>query len=255
MPIKLKYHQEWINKTIWVTGANQGIGATTAERFAKLGANVIAFDQHFDKRSDKMTQVVLDISDHQAVKATCESLVKVQDSLDALVNIAGVLHMGKLTELTSEQWQKSLDVNVSGAFYLMQQAIPLLKNKKGSIVSVSSNANHMPRISMGAYSASKSALTNLTMVAGIELAEFGIRCNVVSPGSTQTPMQWSLWQDETGEANTIKGFPEQFKPGIPLGKLATPEDIADTIVFLSSSQANHITLQDIVIDGGATLGK
>jgi len=247
---------EWHNKTVWVTGANQGIGAATADMFLALGANVIGFDQRFDQNNSQMTQIILDISNEQAVKETCQSLLTSEKNIDALVNVAGILQMGKITELTSAQWQRTFDVNVSGAFYIMQQAIPVMKARnKGAIVSVSSNATHMPRISMAAYSASKSALTNLTLVAGIELAEYGIRCNVVSPGSTQTPMQWSLWQDDTGEANTINGFPDQFKPGIPLRKLATPADIAETIVFLCSSKANHITLQDIVIDGGATLGK
>ncbi|RBW41713.1 2,3-dihydro-2,3-dihydroxybenzoate dehydrogenase [Psychromonas sp. B3M02] len=248
--------QQWLNKTVWVTGANQGIGAATAEMFLQLGANVIGFDQQFAHPHSQIKQVTLDISNEQAVKEICQSLLETESNVDALVNVAGILQMGKITELSSKQWQRTFDVNVSGAFNVMQQAIPVMKAANtGAIVSVSSNATHMPRMSMAAYSASKAALTNLTMVAGIELAEYGIRCNVVSPGSTQTPMQWSLWQNETGEKSTINGFPEQFKPGIPLGKLATPEDIAETIVFLCSSQANHITLQDIVIDGGATLGK
>jgi len=248
--------QPWHNKTVWVTGANQGIGAATAKMFHELGANVVAFDQHFEQTHNNITQITLDISNEQAVKEACQSLITTGNKIDILINVAGILQMGKITELTNKQWQRTFDVNVSGAFHIMQQVIPVMKAaNSGAIVSVSSNANHMPRMSMAAYSASKSALTNLTMVAGIELAEHGIRCNVVSPGSTQTPMQWSLWQDQNGEANTINGFPEQFKPGIPLGKLATPKDIAETVVFLSSPQANHITLQDIVIDGGATLGK
>lgn len=247
---------EWIGKTVWITGANQGIGAATVKQFQHLGANVIAFDIKFDKPNHNITQIVLDISDENAVRESSELLIKQHGSIDVLINIAGILEMGSITELTTEQWNRSFNVNASGAFHLMRQVIPTMKaNNRGAIVTVSSNATHMPRTSMAAYSASKAALTNLTLVAGIELAKYGIRCNVVSPGSTQTPMQWSLWQDNQGEANTIEGFPKQFKPGIPLGKLATPEEIANSVVFLSSSQASHITLQDIVIDGGATLGK
>ena len=85
------------------------------------------------------------------------------------------------------------------------------------------------------------------------MAPYGVRCNLVSPGSTNTPMQRGMWQDETGEQNTINGFPEQFKLGIPLGKIAQPQEIADAILFLASDRASHITMQDIVIDGGATL--
>ncbi|WP_076417699.1 2,3-dihydro-2,3-dihydroxybenzoate dehydrogenase [Colwellia sp. UCD-KL20] len=253
---KLSGHNDWQNKIVWVTGANQGIGAETAKQFQQLGAKVIGFDREFSLPNHKITQVVLDISDEIAITDTCKSLLKYYGRVDILVNIAGVLEMGDIMDLTTEQWTSSFNVNVSGAFHLMRQVIPQMKlNKEGVIVNISSNATHMPRMSMGAYSASKAALTNLTLVAGIELAKYGIRCNVISPGSTQTPMQWSLWNDSQGEEQTINGFPEQFKPGIPLGKLATPEDIADTVIFLCSPNASHITLQDIVIDGGATLGK
>lgn len=256
MSTNLSGHDDWKNKTVWVTGANQGIGAETAKQFQQLGANVIGFDQHFTSVNSDITQVVLDISDENSIINICQSLLKECGGVDILVNVAGVLHMGGIMDVSTEQWASSFSVNVSGAFHLMRQVIPLMKiNQCGAIVSVSSNATHMPRMSMAAYSASKAALTNLTLVTGIELAQYGIRCNVVSPGSTQTPMQWSLWQDKHGEEKTIEGFPTQFKPGIPLGKLATPEDIANTVVFLCSSQAGHITLQDIVIDGGATLGK
>lgn len=253
----------WSDKTVWVTGANQGIGEAIAALFVKLGAKVIGIDQQFSGQldpmlkqySDRFKAITLDIANADAVKATCQELLNQGERIDVLVNVAGILRMGQVDELSSEDWQQSLAVNVSGPFHLMQALIPTLKRQgHGNIVSVSSNANHMPRIAMAAYSASKAALTNLTMVAGLELAQYGIRCNVVSPGSTQTPMQWSMWQDQHGEANTIKGNPEQFKPGIPLQKLALPQDIAQTVVFLASAQANHITLQDIVIDGGATLG-
>ena len=256
MTSELHCHDDWQNKTVWVTGANQGIGAETAKQFQELGAKVFGFDLHFASPNDSITQVVLDIGNESAVISVCESLIEQHGDIDILVNVAGILHMGRIMDLTVAQWTASFNVNVSGAFYLMRQVIPAMKaNKNGVIVSVSSNANHMPRTSMAAYSASKSALTNLTLVAGLELAKYGIRCNVVSPGSTQTPMQWALWQDKHGEENTIKGFPKEFKPGIPLGKLAKPADIANAVVFLSSTQASHITLQDIVIDGGATLGK
>jgi 2,3-dihydro-2,3-dihydroxybenzoate dehydrogenase len=106
---------------------------------------------------------------------------------------------------------------------------------------------------MSAYCASKAALTSLNHSVALELAPYGIRCNVVSPGSTDTEMQRSLWQAPNSEQCTIDGFPDQYKLGIPLGKIALPSEIANTIVFLASEMASHITMQDIVVDGGATL--
>lgn len=93
-----------------------------------------------------------------------------------------------------------------------------------------------------------------TKSLGLELARHGIRCNVVAPGSTETPMLTSMWQDESGPKGTIEGRPEAFRVGIPLGRLARPSNIADAVVFLLSDQSSHITLHDLTVDGGAALG-
>ena len=119
---------------------------------------------------------------------------------------------------------------------------------------MASNAAHAPRLGMSAYGASKAALRSLCLTVGLEMAPYGVRCNIVSPGSTDTEMQRSLWKTPQAEQQTIEGFPEQFKLGIPLKKIAKPQEIADTILFLASDRASHVVLQDIVVDGGATLG-
>jgi len=133
--------------------------------------------------------------------------------------------------------------------------MPLFRQQRhGAIVTVASDAAHCPRIGMSAYGASKAALRSLSLTVGLELAPFGVRCNLVSPGSTDTDMQRTLWKSPDAEQQRIRGFAEQFKVGIPLGKIARPQEIASTILFLASDQASHITMQDIVIDGGSTLG-
>ena len=106
---------------------------------------------------------------------------------------------------------------------------------------------------MAAYAASKAAATMFTRCLGLELAPHGIRCNIVAPGSTLTPMQTGMWSDADGAARVIAGVPEAFKTGIPLGKLATPEDVAEAVVFLLSGRAGHITMTDLYVDGGATM--
>ena len=100
---------------------------------------------------------------------------------------------------------------------------------------------------------SRAAATMFTRCLGIELAPHGIRCNIVAPGSTLTPMQTGMWADERGAERVIAGLPEQFKTGIPLQKLATPEDVAHSVLFLLSDQASHITMTDLYVDGGATM--
>ena len=106
---------------------------------------------------------------------------------------------------------------------------------------------------MAAYCASKAALVSLSHCVGLELAAYGVRCNVVSPGSTATPMLQAMLADAAAVERTIAGLPAQFKLGIPLGKIASPGEVANAVLFLASAQASHITLQDLVIDGGATL--
>ena len=107
---------------------------------------------------------------------------------------------------------------------------------------------------MAAYAASKAASTMFTKCLGLELAQHNIRCNVVSPGSTDTAMQRALWADENGAQAVIAGSPETFRVGIPLRRIASPEDVAEAVSFLVSERARHITLHDLYVDGGATLG-
>jgi 2,3-dihydro-2,3-dihydroxybenzoate dehydrogenase len=107
---------------------------------------------------------------------------------------------------------------------------------------------------MSAYAASKAAAVAFTRCLGLEVARYGIRCNVVAPGSTDTPMLHSMWRDETGRARTIGGQLETYRVGIPLGRLARPSDVADAVAFLLSDQAAQITMHTLTVDGGATLG-
>ncbi len=241
-------------KRVWVTGAGQGIGRKIAEQFQELGADVIGFDKQFLAQDYIFRTVTLDIADNDQVTQVCQHLMHETVHLDVLINAAGVLRLASTQETSIDDWQTCFDVNVSGVFYLLRQLIPQFKRQRsGAIVTVASNAAHQPRIGMAAYGASKAALASLSHCVGLELASFGVRCNVVSPGSTDTPMLQSMLPDSDAVAQTIRGIPEDFKLGIPLGKIAKPADIANTVLFLASDLAGHITLQNIVVDGGATL--
>ncbi|EDX3303296.1 2,3-dihydro-2,3-dihydroxybenzoate dehydrogenase [Salmonella enterica subsp. enterica serovar Braenderup] len=246
---------DFSDKTVWVTGAGKGIGYATALAFVDAGARVIGFDREFTQENYPFATEVMDVADAAQVAQVCQRVLQKTPRLDVLVNAAGILRMGATDALSVDDWQQTFAVNVGGAFNLFSQTMAQFRRQQGgAIVTVASDAAHTPRIGMSAYGASKAALKSLALTVGLELAGCGVRCNVVSPGSTDTDMQRTLWVSEDAEQQRIRGFDEQFKLGIPLGKIARPQEIANTILFLASDLASHITLQDIVVDGGSTLG-
>ncbi|MFT4047570.1 MAG: 2,3-dihydro-2,3-dihydroxybenzoate dehydrogenase [Solimonas sp.] len=256
-PRTLSYAEHlFAGRRVWVSGAASGIGAQIAADFARLGAEVVAIDCRFDAPPEEATQrrVRLDVADHAAVESACRELLDAGLGPDVLVNAAGVLRLGALDALSVADWLHCFEVNVDGVFYLLRALLPHFKaRRRGSIVNVASNAAHVPRLEMGAYCASKAALASLSHCAALELAEYGVRCNLVSPGSTDTPMLRAMLGGEDAMRRTIGGLPERYKLGIPLRKIAEPREIADAVLFLASDLASHITLHDLVVDGGATL--
>lgn len=247
--------QEFQGQTVWVTGAGRGIGYQTALAFHNAGANVVGFDLAFGQQSYPFTTEVVDVADAEQVSELCQRLLQDTARLDVLVNAAGILRMGATDELTLRDWQDTFAINVGGAFNFFRATMAQFRaQKRGAMVTVASDAAHTPRIGMSAYGASKAALKSLALTVALELSSYGVRGNLVSPGSTDTDMQRGMWTSPDAENARIAGFPEQFKLGIPLGKIARPQEIADTVLFLASARASHITLQDIVVDGGSTLG-
>lgn len=241
-------------RRVLVSGAAGGIGRRIAERFAEAGAEVIGLDLARPENPPPFRLVAVDIRDPASVTATCRDLRAEAEEIDVLVNGAGVLHLGRTEDLSCEDFDACMDVNARGAFLLMREWIPAFQRRKaGAIVNIASNAAHVPRIGMAAYCASKAALVSLSHTVGLELAPYGVRCNIVSPGSTDTAMLEGMMNGKSGYARLVAGQPDQFKLGIPLGKIASADDIADVVLFLASDRAGHVTLQDIVVDGGATL--
>jgi len=170
------------------------------------------------------------------------------------VSVAGVLTTTTIVETTDEAWSEAFAVN-AGAVFALGRALGrrMIGRGRGSIVTVGSNAGAVPRHGMAAYAASKAAASMFTRCLGLELAPHGIRCNVVAPGSTRTPMLEALWASGGSEEASVRGSLETFRNGIPLGRIAEPEAIAEAIVFLLSDRARHITMQELIVDGGASL--
>ncbi|WUQ83174.1 2,3-dihydro-2,3-dihydroxybenzoate dehydrogenase [Kitasatospora purpeofusca] len=260
-----------------VTGAGQGIGAAVTRALVAAGAVVAAVDRNpgplaelADELSGRPVESVpgggasggpvhpylLDVSDAAAVESTVELMESQLGPIGILVNVAGILRVAPAVELTDQDWADSFAVNTTGVFHTTRAVGRRMAGRGGgAIVTVGSNAAGVPRTGMAAYAASKAAATMYTRCLGLELGRSGVRCNIVSPGSTDTEMQRGLWQDDAAaaERRVIDGDPTSYRVGIPLGRIAQPADIAEAVTFLVSDRARHITMHDLYVDGGATL--
>lgn len=241
----------------FVTGAAGGIGAAVVDLLAARGAQVVATDLPDAIPSGERPGVrfePLDVGDGAAVEALVERIEREWGAIRYGVSVAGVLATGPVAKITDAEWRRVFAVNTDGVFHVGQSlGKRMAKRRQGAIVTVGSNAAGIPRHGMAAYAASKAAAAMFTRCLGLELAGSGVRCNIVAPGSTMTPMQTDMWADKDGARQVIAGSPETFKTGIPLGKLAMPRDVAEAVLFLLSDRAAHITMSDLYVDGGATL--
>nr|WP_042191322.1 2,3-dihydro-2,3-dihydroxybenzoate dehydrogenase [Kibdelosporangium sp. MJ126-NF4]CEL19997.1 3-oxoacyl-[acyl-carrier protein] reductase [Kibdelosporangium sp. MJ126-NF4]CTQ97221.1 3-oxoacyl-[acyl-carrier protein] reductase (EC 1.1.1.100) [Kibdelosporangium sp. MJ126-NF4] len=251
-----------------VTGAARGIGAAVVRKLAHSGVAVAAVDLLDEPLTEMAAKLraegypvrtyPADVADRGAVAAVVDAAETELGPISILVNVAGVLKPGLVLDMTDDDWDQTFAVNADAVFVTAREvAQRMVPRRCGCIVTVGSNAAGVPRKRMAAYAASKAAATMFTRCLGLELAEYGIRCNIVSPGSTDTDMQRALWPaghtEDEAVAGVVGGSLPDFRTGIPLGRLADPDDIADAVLFLVSDQARHITMHDLYVDGGATL--
>lgn len=227
--------------TALVTGAAGGIGAAVVVALRAAGARVRGWDTTGDGDVE-----VVDVTDPESVRRGWAATDSDTNPIDLVVHAAGVM---------SADWDECMAVNAGGVRNVLDVVVPAMTTRRrGCVVVISSNAATTPRAAIPAYCASKAAATAYTRSVGLAAAGAGVRVNVVSPGSTDTPMLRGMWtDDQAGRDAVLAGSPEEFRIGIPLGRIATPDDIAATVTFLASDAARHVTLHDLRVDGGATL--
>jgi NAD(P)-dependent dehydrogenase (short-subunit alcohol dehydrogenase family) len=257
----LDHHDfDFTGRVAIVTGAAKGIGYATAEQFAAAGAKVALVDvsrgeveraaTQIDPKGERTLPLVADVARRDQVQEAVDACVNAFGGIDVVVNNAGIHFARAVDEYTDEEWDRILAVNLKGAFHTVRSSLPALRRSKGSIVSVSSMAGVVGQAKGAAYVASKGALVAMTKGLALELGGDGIRVNCVCPAGVDTPLM-------RGWAATLPD-PEAVLRGQAamhlLNRMATPDEIARTILFLASPAAAFITGIALEVEGGATLG-
>lgn len=245
-------------RVVLITGGAGGIGRATGERFAAAGDSVVLADRSAEALNNLGSAAGTVIADVSVV-ADCERMiaetVERHGRLDVLVNCAGVWVEGPTTEMTEEQWDRTVDVNLKGTFFACRFAIPHLERTEGCIVNLSSDAGLVGTAETAIYNASKGGVSLLTRSLALELAPKGVRVNAVCPNDVDTPMLAGQARDFGGGdpdgylAALLANYPQKDR-----ARFIRPEEIAALIVYLASPEAAPITGACIPIDFGSTAG-
>jgi len=241
-------------RVVVITGAGQGIGAAIAQRFAALGASLALVDvneEYLRQLAGSLESTgceVLPISANVADKAQVQQLfarvVERFGAIDVLVNNAGIIRDNLISNISEQDWDQVLDVNLKGAFLCCQAAFPTLKSQRsGKIVNIVSRA-WLGSIGQANYTASKGGLVSLTRSLALEFARFQINVNAVAPGAIDSPMTQKLPTEARERLIRMQ----------PTGKMGKVEDIAAAVAFLASDDAEFITGQVLHVDGGKSCG-
>jgi NAD(P)-dependent dehydrogenase (short-subunit alcohol dehydrogenase family) len=245
------------HQTAFVTGAGSGIGRATAELFAAQGAVVGVADVNQAGAAVTVDSIGLvgghaeaygvDVADPEAVREAIAAFVAAHGSIDILVNNAGVVVAGAAAGLSDSDWQRNLDVNLAGAFYCCREAlVAMVRQRSGSIVSVSSTSAFHPVGERAAYAAAKAGIYGLMRSIALDYASSGIRANAVAPGAIATPL---LLEGRVKDPRVRRAALR----AIPMKRFGEPAEIARAILFLASNEASYITGHLLVVDGGATV--
>ncbi len=246
------------NKVAIVTGAARGIGEAIALKFAEHGAH-IAFTYVSDGSAEKAAALeeklkalgvkAKSYKSNAGDVAQCEAFVndvlKEFGTVDICVNNAGISKDNLLLRMNAEQWDEVIRVNLNSVFYMTKQVIkPMMKSRNGAIINMSSVIGEMGNAGQSSYAASKAGIIGFTKSVAKELGSRNIRCNAIAPGFVETDMTSYLKEGDAGE---------KYKAGIPLGRFASAEEIANSCLFLASDMGAYITGQTLSVCGGLNI--
>ena len=238
-------------KVALITGAAAGIGYAISELFAAQGANLVLLDlsEEVQNVAQKLPgdhlAMPCNVADVAQIQKAVDKAVEKYGKIDILVNNAGVALLNKATEVTENEWDTTMAVNLRAPFFLAQAVAKVMtKNGGGQIVNMASQASVIALDRHVAYCASKAAIVSMTEVLAIEWARAGITVNAISPTVVETALGKKAWAGEVGEA---------MKQKIPVGRFAQPEEIASAALYLVSEHTRIMTGSNVVIDGGYTI--
>jgi len=240
------------DKVILITGSSQGIGKAIALKFVSLGARIALNDIQSQEESLKKTKEEIEKTGGQAkyflgdvsklgeMEKIAQEIQKEFGRLDVLVNNAGIVQDRTLAKMTEEEWQKVIDVNLTGVFNSTKAVLPLIIQNQGKIINISSVVGLKGNFGQANYAAAKAGIIGFTKSLSKEVGRFGVTVNAVAPGFIETRLTENLVEEMK---NTIKKLTS-------LGRFGKPEEVASLVVFLASDEANFITGEVITIDGG-----
>lgn len=242
-------------KTAIVTGGAAGLGLATARKFVQNGITTIILERNEEalkqasaELGEKCVPVLFDLTEFDKLPGLIEKLAKEQGGIDVLVNNAGINMKKFMVDVTDEEFQRVININLTGVFVITREvAKVMIAQKSGSIINISSMASQYGIPQVMAYTASKSAIEGMTRAMSVEFSPYGIRVNCIAPGFIKTAMS-SAALDSDAERK------QKVLSRTPMGKLGVPEDIANAAYFFASDESTYVTGTVLPVDGGNSIG-